>query len=163
MEKKNNYNLKHKGASRCYRRMFLSKWFHKESLTSEEPFCSTKAGSSDYTKVRKRCSVTEWFFYGIARIKSVERRPLNTNPNRLRCSDPEASVSSTDFVPFLLQLQSELDQEYQDKFRRLPAEIQEFVQDSAAYKGKASQNSDFLPISTSTGKQSSETVFDTPL
>ncbi|XP_043074621.1 1-phosphatidylinositol 4,5-bisphosphate phosphodiesterase beta-1-like isoform X2 [Puntigrus tetrazona] len=70
------------------------------------------------------------------------------------------------------KFQSELDQEYQDKFRRLPAEIQEFVQDSAACKGKLSQDSDFLPISTTTGKfspaedveeQSSEKVFDTPL
>ncbi len=38
---------------------FLSKWFHKEPLTSEEPFCFTKGfvvakeGSSDYKKVRK--------------------------------------------------------------------------------------------------------------
>lgn len=34
----------------------------------------------------------------------------------------------------LLQLQSDLDQEYQDKFRRLPVEIQEFVQDSSKTK-----------------------------
>uniref|UniRef100_A0A8C1UFA8 Phosphoinositide phospholipase C n=1 Tax=Cyprinus carpio TaxID=7962 RepID=A0A8C1UFA8_CYPCA len=75
------------------------------------------------------------------------------------------------------KLQSELDQEYQDKFRRLPVEIQEFVQDSAACKGKLSPDSDFLPISTVTGKlkhvalspaedveeRSSEKVFDTPL
>lgn len=33
-----------------------------------------------------------------------------------------------------LQLQSDLDQEYQDKFRRLPVEIQEFVQDSGKAK-----------------------------
>ncbi len=31
-----------KGASRCHRRTFLSKWFHKEPLTSEELFCFTK-------------------------------------------------------------------------------------------------------------------------
>lgn len=36
------------------------------------------------------------------------------------------------------QLQSDLDQEYQDKFRRLPVEIQEFVQDSS----KAKHNDD---------------------
>uniref|UniRef100_A0A672T0N9 G-protein coupled receptors family 2 profile 2 domain-containing protein n=1 Tax=Sinocyclocheilus grahami TaxID=75366 RepID=A0A672T0N9_SINGR len=30
------------GASRCHRRTFLPKWFHKEPLTSEEPFCFTK-------------------------------------------------------------------------------------------------------------------------
>ncbi len=36
------YTLKNKGASRCHRRTFLSKWFHKELLTSEEPFCFTK-------------------------------------------------------------------------------------------------------------------------
>ncbi len=33
---------KNKGASPCHRRTFLSKWFHKEPLTSEEPFCFTK-------------------------------------------------------------------------------------------------------------------------
>ncbi len=36
------YTLKNKGASRCHRRTFLSKWFHKEPLTSEEHFCFTK-------------------------------------------------------------------------------------------------------------------------
>ncbi|XP_073672742.1 LOW QUALITY PROTEIN: 1-phosphatidylinositol 4,5-bisphosphate phosphodiesterase beta-1 [Garra rufa] len=75
------------------------------------------------------------------------------------------------------KLQSELDQEYQDKFRRLPVEIQEFVQDFAACRGKLSQDSDSLPISTNTEKlnhaalspgedvedQPSEKVFDTPL
>ncbi len=52
-----------KAASWCHRRTFLSKWFHKEPLTSEETFCFTKVylwqkkGSSDYKKLRKR-----WFF-----------------------------------------------------------------------------------------------------
>ncbi len=36
------YTLKNKGASRCHRITFLSKWFHKEPLTSEETFCFTK-------------------------------------------------------------------------------------------------------------------------
>ncbi len=36
------YTLKNKGASRCHRKTFLSKWFHKEPLTSEEPLCFTK-------------------------------------------------------------------------------------------------------------------------
>ncbi len=61
---------------------FLSKRFHKELLTSEEPFhfkndFVAKEGSSDYKKVRKRCSLKnlwlngslwnqKWFFYGIA-------------------------------------------------------------------------------------------------
>ncbi|KAL0165380.1 hypothetical protein M9458_041133, partial [Cirrhinus mrigala] len=53
---------------------------------------------------------------------------------------------------------SELDQEYQDKFRRLPVEIQEFVQDFAACKGKLSQDSDFLPISTTTEKLNHATL-----
>ncbi len=35
------FTLKNKGASRCHRRTFLSKWFHKEPLTSEEPFFFT--------------------------------------------------------------------------------------------------------------------------
>ncbi len=56
------YTLKNQGASRCHRTTFLSKWFHNESLTSEEPlfhksFFVVKEGSSDYKKVRKR-----WFF-----------------------------------------------------------------------------------------------------
>ncbi len=63
--------LTHKGASRCHRITFLSKRFHKEPLTSEEPFCFTKGslwwkGSSDYKTVRKRWffkePLTEWFF-----------------------------------------------------------------------------------------------------
>ncbi len=44
------YTLKNKGASRCHRITFLSKWFHKEPLTSEEPFCFTK-GSLWWKKV----------------------------------------------------------------------------------------------------------------
>ncbi len=60
------YTLKNKGASRCHGRTFLSKWFHKEPLTSEETVSQkvfvVKEGSSDYKKVRKRCSLTEWFF-----------------------------------------------------------------------------------------------------
>jgi len=76
------------------------------------------------------------------------------------------------------QLQSDLDQEYQDKFRRLPVEIQEFVQDSSKAKlsdgdsvhgnlvasstteklnHKASQSED------DTEECSSERVYDTPL
>ncbi len=41
--RKKLHTLKNKGASRCHRRTFWSKWFHKEALTSEEPFCFTKA------------------------------------------------------------------------------------------------------------------------
>jgi len=46
----------------------LSKWFHKELLTSKEPFWLfvVKEGSSDFKKVRKRWffkeRLTEWFF-----------------------------------------------------------------------------------------------------
>ncbi len=52
------------------RRTFLSKWFHKDPLSSEEPFCFksffvVKEGSSDYKQVRKRWffkePLTEWF------------------------------------------------------------------------------------------------------
>uniref|UniRef100_A0A669E4D6 phosphoinositide phospholipase C n=1 Tax=Oreochromis niloticus TaxID=8128 RepID=A0A669E4D6_ORENI len=80
-----------------------------------------------------------------------------------------------DFLP--LQLQSDLDQEYQDKFRRLPVEIQEFVQDSSKAKlsddgihgslvssstaeklnHKASQSEDDME------EGSSERVYETPL
>ncbi|XP_026884633.1 1-phosphatidylinositol 4,5-bisphosphate phosphodiesterase beta-1 isoform X2 [Electrophorus electricus] len=45
------------------------------------------------------------------------------------------------------KLQSELDQEYQDKFRRLPVEIQEFVQDTT--KGKMSNECEQSSLSTS--------------
>uniref|UniRef100_A0A7N6BVL8 1-phosphatidylinositol 4,5-bisphosphate phosphodiesterase n=1 Tax=Anabas testudineus TaxID=64144 RepID=A0A7N6BVL8_ANATE len=75
------------------------------------------------------------------------------------------------------KLQNDLDQEYQDKFRRLPVEIQEFVQDSSKAKlsddgiqgnlvasstteklnHKASQSED------DTEEGSSERVYDTPL
>ncbi len=45
---------------------FLSKWFHKEPLKSEDRLFVAKEGSSDYKKVRKRWffkeSLTEWFF-----------------------------------------------------------------------------------------------------
>uniref|UniRef100_A0A3P9PQ36 Phosphoinositide phospholipase C n=1 Tax=Poecilia reticulata TaxID=8081 RepID=A0A3P9PQ36_POERE len=75
------------------------------------------------------------------------------------------------------KLQSDLDQEYQDKFRRLPVEIQEFVQDSS----KTKLCDDSLPgnlVSSSTTERlnhkasqseddmeegSSEHAFDTPL
>ncbi|XP_074541137.1 1-phosphatidylinositol 4,5-bisphosphate phosphodiesterase beta-1 isoform X1 [Halichoeres trimaculatus] len=75
------------------------------------------------------------------------------------------------------KLQSDLDQEYQDKFRRLPVEIQEFVQDSS----KAKLNDDGIHgnlVSSSTSEKlnhkasqseddteegSSERVYDTPL
>uniref|UniRef100_A0A672RRF0 phosphoinositide phospholipase C n=1 Tax=Sinocyclocheilus grahami TaxID=75366 RepID=A0A672RRF0_SINGR len=94
---------------------------------------------------------------------------------QITCSRINSQIPRLILYRFLPQLQSELDQEYQDKFRRLPAEIQEFVQDSAACKGKFSQDSDFLPISRTPGKlkpslspaedveRSSEKVFDTPL
>uniref|UniRef100_A0A3P8UNA9 1-phosphatidylinositol 4,5-bisphosphate phosphodiesterase n=1 Tax=Cynoglossus semilaevis TaxID=244447 RepID=A0A3P8UNA9_CYNSE len=75
------------------------------------------------------------------------------------------------------KLQSDLDQEYQDKFRRLPVEIQEFVQDSS--KAKLSEDSahtnlvsssttEKLNLKTSqsedeTDEGSSERVYDTPL
>ncbi|KAK1795972.1 hypothetical protein P4O66_009075, partial [Electrophorus voltai] len=75
------------------------------------------------------------------------------------------------------QLQSELDQEYQDKFRRLPVEIQEFVQDTT--KGKMSNECEQSSLSTSSNakkpnhktvqseeeleEDSSDKVLDTPL
>uniref|UniRef100_A0A674P8D5 1-phosphatidylinositol 4,5-bisphosphate phosphodiesterase n=1 Tax=Takifugu rubripes TaxID=31033 RepID=A0A674P8D5_TAKRU len=76
------------------------------------------------------------------------------------------------------KLQSDLDQEYQDKFRRLPVEIQEFVQDSS--KAKLSEDCLYgkLPASSSTTERlnhkasqsedeieegSTERVYDTAL
>lgn len=56
-----------------------------------------------------------------------------------------------------LQLQSDLDQEYQDKFRRLPVEIQEFVQDSS--KAKLSEDCLYgkLPASSTTERLNHKT------
>ncbi|XP_072121625.1 1-phosphatidylinositol 4,5-bisphosphate phosphodiesterase beta-1 isoform X1 [Mobula birostris] len=45
------------------------------------------------------------------------------------------------------KLQSDLDQEYQDKFKRLPLEIQEFVQDTL--KGKFSEDGDHSALASS--------------
>ncbi|XP_036406105.1 1-phosphatidylinositol 4,5-bisphosphate phosphodiesterase beta-1-like [Megalops cyprinoides] len=75
------------------------------------------------------------------------------------------------------KLQSELDQEYQDKFHRLPVEIQEFVQDTT--KGKLSEDGDHahLPPSSTFEKlnhksgqseddieeETAEKIYDTPL
>ncbi|KAL0169507.1 hypothetical protein M9458_034103, partial [Cirrhinus mrigala] len=46
-------------------------------------------------------------------------------------------------------LQNDLDQEYQDKFRRLPLEIQEFVQESTKRKTEDGEQ-EVLPSSSST-------------
>lgn len=51
---------------------------------------------------------------------------------------PTLKLSSCDHRPSG-QLQMELEQEYQDKFKRLPLEILEFVQE--AMKGKISEDS----------------------
>uniref|UniRef100_A0A4W5JRN3 Phosphoinositide phospholipase C n=1 Tax=Hucho hucho TaxID=62062 RepID=A0A4W5JRN3_9TELE len=74
------------------------------------------------------------------------------------------------------KLQTELDQEYQDKFRRLPLEIQEFVQDSSKAKLSDDSTHGNLSVSSTTERlnhkasqseddteDSSERVFDTPL
>uniref|UniRef100_A0A672HKA1 phosphoinositide phospholipase C n=1 Tax=Salarias fasciatus TaxID=181472 RepID=A0A672HKA1_SALFA len=82
--------------------------------------------------------------------------------------------------PYLLppQLQTDLDQEYQDKFRRLPVEIQEFVQDSSKTKLSDDNIHGNLVSSSSTSERlnhkasqseddteegSSERVYDTSL
>lgn len=85
----------------------------------------------------------------------------------MRGSDLEASSAQGFLTWFcVLQLQIELDQEYQDKFRRLPVEIQEFVQDSAACKAQSRNSGGGLPVSTETlwsETGSSDKVFDTTL
>ncbi len=55
---------KNNSAPRCLRRTFLSKWSNKEPLASEETFDFIKVvflvgkeGSSEYKKIRKRCSL----------------------------------------------------------------------------------------------------------
>lgn len=44
-----------------------------------------------------------------------------------------------------LQQQTELDQEYQDKFRRLPLEIQEFMQNATKRKSSEDASHSLLP------------------
>ncbi|XP_063079502.1 1-phosphatidylinositol 4,5-bisphosphate phosphodiesterase beta-1-like [Engraulis encrasicolus] len=75
------------------------------------------------------------------------------------------------------KLQSELDQEYQDKFGRLPTEIQEFVQDTTKSRPREQGHAHHLPSSATTDTLNSKTsaseddaedstserVFDTPL
>ncbi|CAL8314012.1 unnamed protein product [Boreogadus saida] len=76
-----------------------------------------------------------------------------------------------------MALQSDLDQEYQDKFRRLPVEIQEFVQDSSRTKLRddpslqsslsvssiSERLSKALQSEEETEDGSTERVYDTPL
>lgn len=66
-------------------------------------------------------------------------------------------ILCSDFSILLLQLQIDLDQEYQDKFRRLPVEIQEFVQDSS--KAKLSEDCLYgkLPASSTTERLNHKT------
>ncbi|XP_051775239.1 LOW QUALITY PROTEIN: 1-phosphatidylinositol 4,5-bisphosphate phosphodiesterase beta-1 [Erpetoichthys calabaricus] len=59
------------------------------------------------------------------------------------------------------KLQAELDQEYHDKFKRLPVEIQEFVQE--AMKGKFSDDSDHSATSSVVGAESRNVNHKTPL
>ncbi len=67
-----SYTLKNKGAPRCHRRAVLSKWFHKKTLRSEEPFCFTKDSlwCKKFIQIMKRQErdfkepLTEWFFVG---------------------------------------------------------------------------------------------------
>ncbi len=62
------YTLKNKAASGCidYKNLLIS----EESLFNKRLFV-VKEGSSDVKKVRKRCFLTELFFYGIAVKKLV--------------------------------------------------------------------------------------------
>ncbi len=55
------YTLKNKGASRCNRITFLSKWFHKEPLTSEEHLCLKKKVLCGERRFLKE-PLTECFF-----------------------------------------------------------------------------------------------------
>lgn len=55
------------------------------------------------------------------------------------------------------QLQNELDQEYQDKFRRLPVEIQEFVQETTKRKTDGNDQ-ESLPSSSTLEKLSHKGV-----
>ena len=90
---------------------------------------------------------------------------------------PLCVFSTPTLCVFLPQLQSELDQEYQDKFRRLPVEIQEFVQDSSKTKLSDDSPQGNISVSSTTERLthkasqseddtedgSSERVYDTPL
>ncbi len=50
----NTYTLKNKGASQCHRRTFFSKWFHKETLTSEESFTKGSLWRKKVLQIIKR-------------------------------------------------------------------------------------------------------------
>uniref|UniRef100_A0A8C2K6N1 phosphoinositide phospholipase C n=1 Tax=Cyprinus carpio TaxID=7962 RepID=A0A8C2K6N1_CYPCA len=58
-------------------------------------------------------------------------------------------ITCTEYSDLCWQLQNDLDQEYQDKFRRLPLEIQEFVQESTKRKTEDGEP-EVLPSSSST-------------
>ncbi|KAL7991293.1 hypothetical protein Chor_015549 [Crotalus horridus] len=60
---------------------------------------------------------------------------------------PFMKSESTSGILLTLFLQAELDQEYQDKFKRLPLEILEFVQE--AMKGKISEDGDHSSTTSS--------------
>lgn len=69
----------------------------------------------------------------------MEKRIINFPP--ASCGAALVALDTPeDTFSLLLQLQVELDQEYQDKFKRLPLEILEFVQE--AMKGKISEDGD---------------------
>ncbi|ETE69365.1 1-phosphatidylinositol-4,5-bisphosphate phosphodiesterase beta-1, partial [Ophiophagus hannah] len=71
------------------------------------------------------------------------------NEKRQSCPalQPFVKSKSTSGIPLTLFLQAELDQEYQDKFKRLPLEILEFVQE--AMKGKISEDGDHSSTTSS--------------
>uniref|UniRef100_A0A8C6WR70 Phosphoinositide phospholipase C n=1 Tax=Neogobius melanostomus TaxID=47308 RepID=A0A8C6WR70_9GOBI len=66
-------------------------------------------------------------------IKQVQMYAQSKRQERLLEKHKDIRQQIVDERP---KLQSDLDQEYQDKFRRLPVEIQEFVQDSGRTNGE---------------------------
>lgn len=92
-------------------------------------------------KVEMRRSHVNEVVQSIRRLEDAQTKRLE----RLQESHKDIKQQILDEKP---KLHNELEKEYQDKFLRLPMEIQEFLQDSAAYKGKSSKDSDwnYLPI-----------------
>ncbi|XP_065116084.1 1-phosphatidylinositol 4,5-bisphosphate phosphodiesterase beta-1 [Paramisgurnus dabryanus] len=92
-------------------------------------------------KVEMRRSHVNEVVQSIRRLEDAQTKRLE----RLQESHKDIKQQILDEKP---KLYSELEKEYQDKFLRLPMEIQEFLQDSAACKGKSNKDSDwnYLPI-----------------
>uniref|UniRef100_A0A8C6TV07 1-phosphatidylinositol 4,5-bisphosphate phosphodiesterase n=1 Tax=Neogobius melanostomus TaxID=47308 RepID=A0A8C6TV07_9GOBI len=87
-------------------------------------------------------------------IKQVQMYAQSKRQERLLEKHKDIRQQIVDERP---KLQSDLDQEYQDKFRRLPVEIQEFVQDSGRTKLSSDDSSSSKIHASSSASENSTT------